>query len=84
MILLLHHSALVVVGECALLRALEVGDELLAELLPGVDGVHGQVEEPGQRGVPERVGEPVCHDLVVSPCSLDGDGVELQELERDG
>ena len=78
---LLAHSTQVVLGEGALVRALEVCNELLAELLPRVNGVFGKVQEPRQGGILESVGEPVGHDLVVSPRSLDGGGVELQELD---
>ena len=42
----LLHKAQVVVGVCTLVRALEVGNEHPAELLPGVDGVLWQVAKP--------------------------------------
>ena len=40
---LLTHGAEIVVREAALVRALEVGDEAPAEILPGVDGLSGEV-----------------------------------------
>lgn len=42
----LHHCVEVVEGERALVRPLEVGDELLAQLSPGPDGSLGEVHEP--------------------------------------
>ena len=65
-----------------LVRTLEVGNELFAELLLGVDGVLREVEEPRHGGILEGVPEPVGHDLVIAPRSLDGGGVELQELDK--
>ena len=39
------HGSQVVGGEGTLIRTLEVGEEDLAELLPGADGALGEVEE---------------------------------------
>ena len=47
---LLAHGAEVVVREAALVRALEVRDEAATELLPGADGLSGEVGEPRGRG----------------------------------
>ena len=51
-------------------------------ILPKADGALREVEEPRHGGVLEAHMEPVGHDFVVAPHSLNCHGVELQELER--
>ena len=80
----LSHCAEVVEGEVVLVGALEVGNELQAQLLEGVDASLGEVHEPGDGDSFEGHGHPVGHALVVPLRGADGEAVELLEVEWRG
>ena len=60
--------------------AAEVGDELLTELIPVVDGSWWEVLKPPQCLCPEHYGDVCQHGVVISSCSLDTECVDPHSL----
>jgi hypothetical protein len=57
-------------------------DELLAQFTPQADRSRREVHQPGPRGTPEGHVEVVVRDLRPPARSLEGRGVDLEELLR--
>jgi hypothetical protein len=68
----------------ALIRGHEVDDKLPAQVLPQGDGLRLEVHELSSCHVLEGHREPVIHDALISTSGLDGDDVELEELDGNG
>jgi hypothetical protein len=82
-LVLTHHLKIVLRGG-ALVRGHEVSDELPAHILPRGNRLVGKVHEPSTWHILEGHGEPVGHHTLISTRGLNGDDVELEELDRVG
>ena len=71
-------------GRGTVVRRLEIGLELVAEVFPGGNRLLGEVHQPRAGVVLEGHGKPIGHDAMVPMRGQYGHGVELQELERVG
>jgi hypothetical protein len=80
LVVLSLHSVKVRLLPAARVCALEVRNELLAQILPGVDGVGRLGHQTAARLTLEGHGEVIRHDPVVAPCRHDNRGVDLEEL----
>jgi hypothetical protein len=78
--LVLTHRLEVILHGGALVRRHEIGDELPAQTLPRGKGLVRKVHEPSLHRILGGHGEPVGHDALISTRGLDGDDVELEEL----
>jgi hypothetical protein len=79
--LVLTHRLEVILRGGVLVRGHEVGDELSAQILPRGNGLVGKVHEPSSWRFLEGHGKPVGHNTLISTRGLDGDDVELEELD---
>jgi hypothetical protein len=82
--LVLTHRLEIILGGGALIRGHEVGDELTAQVLPRSHGFVRKIHEPSSWSVFEGHGEPIGHRTLISTHGLDGDDVELEELDGVG
>jgi hypothetical protein len=71
--LVLTHRLDVIFRGRALVCRHEVGDELLAQILPQADELMWKLHEPSSRRILEGHGELVGHDALISRGGLDGD-----------
>jgi hypothetical protein len=82
--LVLAHRLEIILGGGALVRWHEVGDELMAQVLPRSHGFMRKIHEPSSRSVFEGHGKPISHRTLVSTRGLNGDDVELEKFDRVG
>jgi hypothetical protein len=80
--LVLTHCLEIILGGGALARWHEVGDELMAQVLPQSHRFVRKIHEPSSRSVFEGHGKPIGHRTLISTHGLNGDDVELEELDR--
>jgi hypothetical protein len=82
--LVLTHRLEIILGGGALVRRHEVGDELMAQVLPRSYGFVWKIHEPSPQSVFEGHGKPISHHTLVSTRGLNGDDVELEKLDGVG
>jgi hypothetical protein len=82
--LVLTHHLEIIPGGGALVHRHEVGDELMAQILPQSYRFVWKIHEPSPRSVLEGHGKPISHHTLVSTCGLNGDDIELEKLDGVG
>jgi hypothetical protein len=82
--LVLTHRLEIILGGGALVRGHEVGDELMAQVLPRSHRFLRKIHEPSSQRIFEGHWKPISHRTLVSTRGLNGDDVELEELDGVG
>jgi hypothetical protein len=82
--LVLTHRLKIILRGGVLVRGHEVSNELLAQILPRSHRFVQKVHEPCSRHILEGHGKPIGHHTLISTRGLNGDDVELEELDRVG
>jgi hypothetical protein len=82
--LVLTHRLEIILRGGALVRRHEVGNELMAQILPRSHGSVRKVQELGLRRVLEGHGKTIGHYVLIPTRGLNGDDVELEKLDRVG
>jgi hypothetical protein len=82
--LVLTHCLEIILGGGTLVRSHEVGDELTAQILPLSHRFVWKIHEPSPWRILEGHGKPIGHHTLISTCGLNGDDIELKELDGVG
>jgi hypothetical protein len=82
--LVLTHRLKIVLHGGALVRGHEFSDGLPAQILPRGNRLVWKVHEPSSRHILEGHGKPIVHHMLISTRGLNGNDVELEELDGVG
>jgi hypothetical protein len=82
--LVLTHRLEIILGGRVLIHRHEVGDKLMAQVLPQSYGFVQKIHEPSPWSVFEGHGKPISHHTMVSTRGLNSNDVELDKLDGVG